>query len=236
MDLNLKNYLNLLNKKQLEAVTETEGPCLVLAGAGSGKTRVLTTRILHILLQKKAYPGEILAVTFTNKAASEMKARVSNLLNRPVDNMWIGTFHSLSAKILRIHCDIVGLKSNFIILDSDDQLKLIKQICEREKIDISEKPPKFFLGAIDSLKNKGISYDKLKISKFHQYGKEIKLLYKVYQEELTRLNCVDFSDLILHCINIFKKEKNIVLKYQKLFKYILVDEYQDINKLQQLWL
>jgi len=141
MDLNLKNYLKLLNNKQYEAVTETDGPCLVLAGAGSGKTRVLTLRILHILLEKKAYPGQILAVTFTNKAANEMKARVSKLLNRPVDNMWIGTFHSLSAKILRIHSEIVGLKKNFIILDADDQLKLIKQICEREKLDTSEKSP-----------------------------------------------------------------------------------------------
>ncbi|PPR45372.1 MAG: ATP-dependent DNA helicase PcrA [Alphaproteobacteria bacterium MarineAlpha5_Bin6] len=236
MDLNLKNYLNLLNKKQHEAVTMTEGPCLILAGAGSGKTRVLTIRILHILLQKKAYPGQILAVTFTNKAANEMKTRVANLLNRPVDNMWIGTFHSLCAKILRQHCHLVGLKNNFIILDSDDQLKLIKQICESEKIDTSEKSPKYFLSLIDNFKNKGIAYNKIKLSKFNQYEKEIKLIYKIYQEQLIRLNCVDFGDLILHCINIFKKEKDVCLKYQKLFKYILVDEYQDINKVQQLWL
>ena len=163
MDLNLKNYLNLLNKKQHEAVTMTEGPCLILAGAGSGKTRVLTIRILHILLQKKAYPGQILAVTFTNKAANEMKTRVANLLNRPVDNMWIGTFHSLCAKILRQHCHLVGLKNNFIILDSDDQLKLIKQICESEKIDTSEKSPKYFLSLIDNFKNKGIAYNKIKL-------------------------------------------------------------------------
>ncbi len=236
MDLNLKNYLNLLNNEQYKAVTETEGPCLVLAGAGSGKTRVLTIRILHILLEKKAYSGQILAVTFTNKAANEMKERVSKLLNRPVDNMWIGTFHSLSAKILRIHCDLVGLKNNFIILDIDDQIKLIKQICEREKIDTSEKSPKYFLNLIDNFKNKGISHNNIKLSKFNQYNKEIRLIYKTYQEELLRLNCVDFGDLILHCLNIFKKEKNICLKYQKLFKYILVDEYQDINNIQQLWL
>ena len=140
MTQNNKNYLDFLNNEQFNAVTETEGSLLILAGAGSGKTRVLTYKILNLLVNNKALPSEILAVTFTNKAASEMKNRVSKLLNRSIDQMWVGTFHSLSAKILRLHCGLIGLKSNFIIIDSDDQLKLIKQICEREKIDTKENP------------------------------------------------------------------------------------------------
>ena len=143
MELNYKNYLDSLNSEQKKAVENTEGPCLVLAGAGSGKTRVLTYKILHLLIQKKAFPTQILSVTFTNKAATEMKSRVSSLLNQPIDKMWIGTFHSLSAKILRSHCNLVQLKNNFIIIDKDDQLKLIKQICERENINIKEKNPKY---------------------------------------------------------------------------------------------
>ena len=141
---NLKNYLNLLNNQQRKAVLNPNGSTLVLAGAGSGKTRVLTFRILHLLIEKLAFPNQILAVTFTNKAASEMKIRVSNLLNYPIDKMWLGTFHSLSAKILRANAELVGLKSNFIIIDTDDQLKLIRQICEQKNIDTKEKTPKYF--------------------------------------------------------------------------------------------
>ena len=232
MTQNNKNYLDFLNIEQLKAVTETDGALLVLAGAGSGKTRVLTYRILHLLMEKKALPGEILAVTFTNKAASEMKNRVSKLLKRPIERMWVGTFHSLSAKILRTNYKIVGLKSNFIIIDSEDQIKLIKQICERENIDTKEHTPKFFQNVINNYKNKNIHYTSLINSK--QKNKNIYKVYKIYQEEMLRLNCVDFGDLIIYCLKIFQDNHGLI--YKKLFKYILVDEYQDINKVQQIWL
>ena len=235
MTQNNKNYLDFLNNEQFNAVTETEGSLLILAGAGSGKTRVLTYKILHLLVNNKALPSEILAVTFTNKAASEMKNRVSKLLNRPIDQMWVGTFHSLSAKILRLHCGLIGLKSNFIIIDSDDQLKLIKQICEREKIDTKEKSPRFYQNSINNLKNKNIEYNYVKNLNYKKNQKDIFKIYKIYQEELLRLNCVDFGDLILHCIKVFKISKND-FNLKKQFKYILVDEYQDINKVQQIWL
>jgi len=233
---NLKNYLNLLNNQQKKAVVSPTGSTLVLAGAGSGKTRVLTFRILHLLIEKLAFPHQILAVTFTNKAASEMKMRVSNLLNYPIDKMWLGTFHSLSAKILRSHAELVGLKSNFIIIDSDDQLKLIKQICEQQNIDLKTKPPKYFSTVIDNYKNKGIFPQSVKSSRGKKGGENIAIIYRQYQEELLRLNCVDFGDLILFCIKIFKENKEICFKYQNLFKFILVDEYQDINNVQQQWL
>ena len=233
---NLKNYLNLLNNQQRKAVVNSKGSTLVLAGAGSGKTRVLTFRILHLLIEKLAFSNQILAVTFTNKAASEMKIRVSKLLNYPIDKMWLGTFHSLSAKILRAHAELVGLKSNFIIIDSDDQLKLIKQICEHKNIDIKEKPPKYFATVIDNYKNKGIFPQSVKSPKGRKGEENIAIIYKLYQEELLRLNCVDFGDLILFCIKIFKENKEVCSKYQNLFKFILVDEYQDINNVQQQWL
>ena len=232
---NLKNYLNLLNNQQRIAVENNEGALLVLAGAGSGKTRVLTYKILHLLVEKLAFPNQILAVTFTNKAALEMKKRVSSLLNYPIEKMWLGTFHSLSAKILRSHSEIVGLKSNFIIIDSDDQVKLIKQICERERIDIKEKTPKYFATIINNYKNKAINPESIKKNVF-QIDKEAVKIYKTYQDELIRLNCADFGDLILYCLKIFKENIEIRLKYQKLFKFILVDEYQDINHVQQKWL
>ena len=232
---NLNKYLDLLNNQQLKAVKSTEGALLVLAGAGSGKTRVLTFKILHLLLNKLAFPNQILSVTFTNKAASEMKGRVLSLLNYPIDKMWLGTFHSLSAKILRSHSDLVGLKSNFIIIDSDDQLKLIKQICEREGIDIKEKTPKYFSSVINDYKNQGVFSESIKVNKFKK-DEDIIKIYKIYQKELIRLNCADFGDLILYCLKIFKEDTEIRLKYQKLFKYILVDEYQDINNVQQKWL
>jgi len=181
MDLNYNNYLGFLNIDQKKAVENSEGSCLVLAGAGSGKTRVLTFKILHLLIQKKALPNQILAVTFTNKAATEMKSRVSSLLNQPIDRMWIGTFHSLSAKILRAHCELVGLKSNFIIVDTDDQLKLIKQICERERINLKEKTPKYYLNVIEGLKNKGIFANNLHSQKYNKSDSDIGKIYKIYQ-------------------------------------------------------
>ena len=236
MSQNYKNYLDFLNKDQLQAVIQTEGSYLILAGAGSGKTRVLTFKILHLLVEKKAFPNQVLAVTFTNKAALEMKIRVSSLLKQPIEKMWIGTFHSLSLKILRSHCELVGLKRNFIIIDTDDQLNLIKQICEQENINIKEKTPKYYLNAIDNFKNNGIFANNIENKKLIKSENEIVKLYKIYQNELLRLNCTDFGDLILHCIRIFKDHKNVLNIYQQLFKYILVDEYQDINNVQQLWL
>ena len=232
---NLNNYLDFLNNQQREAVKNTHGALLVLAGAGSGKTRVLTYKILHLLVEKLAFPNQILAVTFTNKAALEMKSRVSSLLKYPIDRMWLGTFHALSAKILRSHAELVGLKSNFIIIDSQDKLKLIKQICERENIDTNDKPPKYFSSVIDSYKNKGIFVESIKLNKFKK-DKIFLKIYKLYQEELINLNCVDFDDLILYCIKIFKENKEVCFKYQNFFKFILVDEYQDINYVQQKWL
>jgi len=236
MSDNSLKYLDLLNNEQKKAVDSTEGSLLVLAGAGSGKTRVLTFRILHILYQKLATPSEILAVTFTNKAANEMKTRIAKLINIPVDRMWVGTFHSLSLRILREHYEEVGLRKNFLIIDTDDQLKLIKKICEAEKIDTKEVSAKYFLNTIESFKNKGITADKLKENRYRKNDPEIRKIYSIYQSELLRLNIVDFGDLILHCLNIFKKNKNILNKYHNFFKYIHVDEYQDINPIQQSWI
>ncbi len=236
MKENSQNYLDLLNKEQRNAVEQTDGSLLVLAGAGSGKTRVLTFRILNILIKKLATPRQILAVTFTNKAASEMKSRIGDALNFPIDNMWVGTFHSLSLRILRQHYEEVGLRKNFLIIDVDDQLKLIKNICDVEKIDTKETSAKYYLSAIDNLKNKGISPNELIENKYRKNDKEIRKIYSIYQSELLRLNSVDFGDLILFCIKIFQKNNNILSKYQNIFKYIHVDEYQDINSIQQQWI
>jgi len=236
MSENSLKYLDLLNNEQKKAVESTNGSLLVLAGAGSGKTRVLTFRILHILYNKLATPSQILAVTFTNKAASEMKTRIAKLINLPIDRMWIGTFHSLALRILRQHYEEVGLKKNFLIIDTDDQLKLVKNICVAEKIDTKEVSAKYYLNTIDSFKNKGITYESLKENKYRKNDFELRKIYKIYQSELLRLNLVDFGDIILHCINIFKKNNEILIKYQNFFKYIHVDEYQDINPIQQTWI
>ncbi len=230
------NYINFLNNEQRKAVESIYGPLLVLAGAGSGKTRVLTFKLLHLLINKFATPNQILAVTFTNKAASEMKNRISEMLNFPIDKMWLGTFHSLCSRILRSHYEDVGLKRNFIIIDSDDQVKLIKKICELENINTKDYSPKYYATAIDSYKNKGIFYNEIKINNYKNQSSEIKKVYKLYQNELLLLNCVDFGDLILFCIKLFQSKKEVLVKYQQLFKFILVDEYQDINLVQQKWL
>ena len=229
-------YLDLLNSEQKKAVEKTQGSLLVLAGAGSGKTRVLTFRILHILYNKLSTPSQILAVTFTNKAANEMKSRIGKFINIPVERMWVGTFHSLSLKILKQHYEEVGLKKNFQIIDTDDQLKLIKNICEIEKIDTKEVSAKFYLNSIDSFKNKGIYPSDLLENKYRKNDLELRKVYKIYQSELLRLNYVDFGDLILLCIKIFQQNKYILNKYQNIFKYIHVDEYQDINPIQQKWI
>ncbi len=236
MSENSNNYLQSLNEFQREAVENNSGATLVLAGAGSGKTRVLTYKLLHLLAMKILKPNQILAVTFTNKAASEMKFRVSKMLNFPIDKMWLGTFHSLSLKILKKNYEIVGLKKNFVIIDKDDQLKLIKKICEQENIDTKDISPKFFSNAIDGLKNKGVFFNELKPNKYRNNDEELRLVYKTYQQELNRINCVDFGDLILLCIKLFKTNNDVREYYQNLFHFILVDEYQDINFIQQKWL
>ena len=234
--LNL-DYLSNLNEKQLEAVKHLNGPLLIVAGAGSGKTKVLTSRIAHIIRSHKAFSNQILAVTFTNKAAKEMQIRVSKLLGKQVTGLpWLGTFHSISAKILRKHAEAVGLKSNFTIIDQDDQVRLIKNICKGENIDIKKISPKYILSIIDKWKNKGLYPEDVKIKKKENLEKNFLKIYHIYQNKLIDLNSADFSDLILHIVKIFKNHDDITLMYSKKFKYILVDEYQDTNFIQSEWL
>ena len=230
-------HLNSLNKAQREAVFYLSGPLLIVAGAGSGKTKVLTSRIAHIIREKKAYPNQILSVTFTNKAAKEMQNRVSHILKKEAIGLsWLGTFHSISAKLLRKHAQAVNLHSNFSIIDQDDQVRLIKNICKAENIDIKKISPKYILSVIDSWKNKGWYPDQVIIKKKDLLEKGFLSIYKVYQQKLIDLNACDFSDLILHCVKIFEKYPDIIELYSKNFKYILVDEYQDTNFIQSKWL
>ncbi len=230
-------YLLNLNENQKKAVSHIDGPLLIVAGAGSGKTRVLTSRIAHIIKNHKAFPDQILAVTFTNKAAKEMQTRVSRFLKKEATGLpWLGTFHSISAKLLRKHADAVGLKSNFSIIDQDDQLRLIKNICKAENIDIKKISPKFILAIIDKWKNKGFYPDEVIFKKKDILEKNFLSIYKIYQQKLIDLNTVDFSDLILHTVKIFERYKDISQIYSKKFKYILVDEYQDTNFIQSEWL
>ena len=230
-------YLNNLNKAQKEAVLHLEGPLLIVAGAGSGKTKVLTSRIAHIIKEKKAFPNQILSVTFTNKAAKEMQNRVSAILNSDATGLsWLGTFHSICAKLLRKHAPAAGLTSNFTIIDTDDQVRLIKNICKAENIDIKQLAPKYILSIIDRWKNKGFYPDEVIVSKNDIYEKTVLPLYKVYQQKLIALNACDFGDLILHVVKIFEKNLDIRSIYSNNFKYILVDEYQDTNYIQSRWL
>ena len=231
-------YLDGLNPEQRQAVEALEGPVLVLAGAGTGKTRVLTTRLAHILATGRAQPWQILAVTFTNKAAREMKDRVGRIIGEAVEGVpWLGTFHSISAQILRRHAELVELKSNFTILDTDDQLRLLKQIIQAENIDEKRWTPRHLAGLIDGWKNRGLLPDQL--------GEEDKWsfaegrgqgLYTIYQERLRTLNCCDFGDLLLHTLHIFKDHPDVLGEYHKKFRYLLVDEYQDTNVAQYMWL
>ena len=230
-------YLNNLNKEQKEAVSYLDGPLLIVAGAGSGKTRVLTSKIAHIIKEKKAYPSQILAVTFTNKAAKEMQYRVANILRKEAVGLsWFGTFHSISAKLLRRHAHAVNLQSNFSIIDQDDQIRLIKNICKSENIDTKKISPRFILSVIDKWKNKGWYPNQVVIKKKDVLDKGFLSIYKIYQQKLTDLNACDFTDLILHCVKIFEKNPDIAELYSKNFKYILVDEYQDTNFIQSRWL
>ena len=231
------DYLLNLNEKQQEAVKHLDGPLLIVAGAGSGKTKVLTSRIAHIIRSHKAFSSQILAVTFTNKASKEMQIRVSKILGREATGLpWLGTFHSISAKILRKHADAVGLKSNFTIMDQDDQLRLIKNICKAENIDVKKISPKYILAIIDKWKNKGCYPEDVILKKKDVLEKSFLNIYKIYQQKLIDLNAADFSDLILHTVKIFKNYKDILAIYSKKFKYILVDEYQDTNFIQSEWL
>ena len=232
-----RDYLINLNEKQQEAVMYLNGPLLIVAGAGSGKTKVLTSRIAHIIKSHKAFSSQILAVTFTNKAAKEMQIRVSKLLRKEATGLpWLGTFHSISAKILRKHAQAVGLKSNFTIIDQDDQSRLIKNICKAENIDIKKISPKYILAVIDKWKNKGLYPEDVIIKKKETLENNFLSIYKIYQQKLIDLNSADFSDLILHTVKILKNYKEIALLYSKKFKYILVDEYQDTNFIQSEWL
>jgi DNA helicase-2/ATP-dependent DNA helicase PcrA len=231
------DYLKNLNKAQKEAVMHLDGPLLIVAGAGSGKTKVLTSRIANIINTKKAFPNQILAVTFTNKAAKEMQNRVGKILgSTAVGLSWLGTFHSICAKLLRKHASAANLNSNFTIIDSDDQIRLIKNICKAENIDIKQLSPRFILAIIDRWKNKGYYPTEVIINKRDIYEKTILPLYKIYQQKLTDLNSCDFGDLILHTVKILEFNTDIRKIYSNNFKYILVDEYQDTNFIQSKWL
>ena len=231
-------YLAGLNKEQREAVEAVDGPVLVLAGAGTGKTRVLTTRLAHILATRRAWPGQILCVTFTNKAAREMKERIGALIGGAVEGMqWLGTFHSIGARMLRHHAELAGLKSNFTILDSDDQLRLMKQLIEAEGVDEKRWPARTLASMIDGWKNRGLRPDDVSEGEAQGYafGKG-KLLYRQYQERLRALNAADFGDLLLEVLHILKTHPDILADYRDRFRYMLVDEYQDTNVVQYLWL
>jgi DNA helicase-2/ATP-dependent DNA helicase PcrA len=231
------DYLKNLNKAQKEAVLYLDGPLLIVAGAGSGKTKVLTSRIAHIIKEKKAFPNQILSVTFTNKAAKEMQTRVSKMLGSAATGLsWLGTFHSICAKILRKHATAANLNSNFTIIDTDDQTRLIKNICKSENIDIKQLAPRFILAIIDRWKNKGYYPSEVIINKKDIYEKTILPLYKIYQQKLIDLNSCDFGDLILHTVKILENYPDIRQIYTTNFKYILVDEYQDTNFIQSKWL
>jgi len=237
MEISKQNYLVHLNKNQKEAIIDLEGPCLIVAGAGSGKTRVLTSRVVHIIKEKKAWPNQILCVTFTNKAAREMQNRIANFLKEKQTSIpWLGTFHSVSAKLLRRHAEAVGLNSRFTIIDQEDQLRLIKNICKAENIDIKKIAPQFILAFINQWKNKGLLPKDVVVKKGLPLENAILKVYKFYQERLKILNSCDFGDLILHCVTMFENNPDILELYLKNFKYILVDEYQDSNHIQSKWL
>ncbi|WP_421906944.1 ATP-dependent helicase [Mameliella sp.] len=247
-------YLDELNPAQREAVETLDGPVLMLAGAGTGKTKALTSRVVHLLNTGRARPNEVLAVTFTNKAAREMKTRISNMLGQTVEGMpWLGTFHSICVKLLRRHAELIAddadsvvegaaeppgphLKSNFTILDTDDQLRLLKQLVQAEGIDDKRWPARQLANIIDGWKNRALTPDKIPASDAGAYNHRGPELYAAYQRRLLELNAVDFGDLLLHVVTIFQRHPDILEKYQRWFRYILVDEYQDTNVAQYLWL
>lgn len=226
-------WLNVLNPEQKQAVETTEGPLLVLSGAGTGKTKVLTTRLAYLLAIGKAQPWNCLVVTFTNRAAREMKTRVQEMIGAAADSVWLGTFHSICVKILRAHAELAGLRSNFTILGEDDQKRLIKQIIEAEGIDEKKYPPQAFVDKIQRWKDKNITVDKIDT----QFKSNITtMVYQKYQARMLELNCVDFGDILLYTLNILLANSDILEKYQEKFRYIMVDEYQDTNVTQYLFL
>src|SRR5688500_11215266 len=232
------SYLTGLNPEQRAAVEATEGPVLVLAGAGTGKTRVLTTRIAHLIATAKARPFDILAVTFTNKAAREMKERVGALVGSVAEGMpWLGTFHSIGTKVLRRHAELVGLKSDFTILGVDDQLRLMKQVIEAENIDEKRWPARQLAAYIDGWKNRGLGPEQVPAGEAQAFGfGKGGDLYRAYQARLKTLNAVDFGDLLLECLRLWRNNPDVLTQYQNRFRYMLVDEYQDTNVAQYLWL
>jgi len=232
------SYMDGLNEPQMQAINTIDGPLLVLAGAGTGKTRVLTTRIAHIMSLGRASPYQILAVTFTNKAAREMKDRIARLVGGAGEGMpWLGTFHAICVKILRRHAELVGLRSGFTILDTDDQIRLMKQLIEAENIDPKRWPARQLAGFIDNWKNKGLTPDRVPKAQAAAFGNgKGGKLYAAYQKRLKELNATDFGDLLLECIRLFRENPDVLADYQSRFRYILVDEYQDTNVAQYLWL
>ena len=233
----INKLLENLNKEQKEAVLSTEGPNLIVAGAGSGKTRVLTTRLAYIINSKKAWANQILCVTFTNKASKEMQSRVLKYVSEKSTAVpWLGTFHSISVKFLRRHAEAVGLKGNFTIIDTSDQKKIVRNICKAEEIDAKKITPQFILSFIDRWKNKGLLPEDIKEENFTGLEKSIFKVYKIYQSKIRDLNACDFGDLILYCVKLFENNSDIKNIYNNNFKYILVDEFQDTNFIQNKWL
>ena len=230
-------YLDQLNPAQRAAVEALDGPVLMLAGAGTGKTKALTCRIAHLLTTGRARPHEILSVTFTNKAAREMKSRVAELLGQSVEGMpWMGTFHSICVKLLRRHAELVGLKSSFTILDTDDQIRLLKQLLVASDVDDKRWPARQLAGIIDQWKNRAWGPENVPAAEAGAFNHRATEFYAAYQERLKALNAVDFGDLLLHVVKIFQTQPDVLQQYQQWFKYILVDEYQDTNVAQYLWL
>jgi DNA helicase II / ATP-dependent DNA helicase PcrA len=230
-------YLAGLNEAQRRAAEAVDGPVLVLAGAGTGKTRVLTTRLAHILFSRRAWPSQILAVTFTNKAALEMRERLERMIGESAEGLWLGTFHSVAARLLRRHAEVVGLKPNFTILDTDDQLRLVKQIAQAEGVNEQRWPARALLGAFERWKDRGLTPDKVPPGDRAELAEGRALaLYRLYQERLLTLNAADFGDLLLHNLTMFAARPDILADYQHRFRYLLVDEYQDTNVAQYLWL
>ncbi|MET0840716.1 MAG: UvrD-helicase domain-containing protein, partial [Methyloceanibacter sp.] len=232
------HYLDALNPEQREAVETLDGPLLVLAGAGTGKTRVLTTRIAHILSLGRARPSQILAVTFTNKAAREMKARVGELIGGVVEGMfWLGTFHAIGVKILRRHAELVDLKPSFTVLDTDDQVRLLKQLLEAENIDEKRWPARVLAAMIDGWKNRGLVPKRVPEGESLAFANgRARDLYALYQLRLKELNAADFGDLLLENLRLFQEHPDVLEKFQQRFLFTLVDEYQDSNVAQYLWL
>src|SRR5499427_2334163 len=233
----MTDYLARLNPEQRAAVETLDGPLLVLAGAGTGKTRVLTTRFAHILLTGRATPNQVLAVTFTNKAAREMRERVSAILGRPVEGLWLGTFHALCARMLRRFAEQVGLTPRFTILDSDDQMRLLKQIMDAERVDTRRWPPQALMALIQRWKDRGLTPARVTPQEDTDFAAgAARSLYAAYQTRLRSLNAADFGDLSLHMTELLREQPDILAQYHRMFRYILVDEYQDTNLVQYLWL